>query len=1044
MKQKFLLLLLTILLLGGQALDAQTRRPIDAEHPMWLIHVDVWNKADPQKIIDLIPTDVKPYVVMNLSLSCSYDTARAVYKMPQNAVRTFRSWATVCQQNNMFFTCQYASGGHSHLMDNDDETLEYFFKTYPNFLGWNFAEQFWGFNEAGDPSSVSDVTRIALFARLVEMSHRYGGFLTVSFCGNIWSHHLNPVGMMKRNADLLAACQQYPEAILWLYKYTTSSCFYNNESVTFAPFFSGLAKNYGVRYDNCGYNGALESLLGKDHGKKYPVAAGIGTVMEQTCVNGGAVWDGPELIWTEDFQNLANSTVNGYSRRNWGTYKGFDNAWIDMFRKIIDGTLYIPTREEVVNKTKIVAINNVSSGSDEEKYAAWGDLYDGLYKVDDPFNKGDGQWMNNYAYLKGTGRYGTIPVTAWLDSLAKTVPTKVLKSSRTSTWANQTAKVNAFKNAYPEVSTGDMYVNRYRNQLITYTPYTYLNKKKNSTAKIPLQYNTCDSLYLDWGLFSSGAIREYSDSIVFYLNNHRNDTLTAKVDEITIVGATTEPTFIYKKRQACVAQITPSWDAETHRFVLQVKHNGPIDVKIMASGAATDRLTDALPIVALTAPAQPGDYYGPITIEAEDMDFKNVASNVTSPYDWYKNTFGHAGNGFVDMGSNKQGALTHQFKCKQAGNYYFSIRYTSPNMSGNIEVTVNGSKKTVQLEKTALNEWRYTSDLFSLKSGKNGVTIVNTGGVTCYIDNYTMRPSDMALPRYAVNIHQQEHGTVTVNADSLTEGEKVILTVETEPGYTLTGWNIIHPNVNSNKGFEVGEDNTFMMIDDNVTLEPVYKDNSIVYTLDFDAMTSGNIPNGWVCTQENSEEHSFPNSYGSGARTMSGFTGYQGKALYWREVSAEYGKQEGYKLYLEPGKYTLSFAMAAWKSTPAFRANITTPTGTKLATSANISATPNANGSTSANLSGTSVKTLDFSITKAANYLISFTNCDAVSGLDEFLLVACSLKRIPDPNGLEELESESCDCDIEIYNLSGQRTRQYQEGFNIMRDNDGKMRKIVR
>ena len=27
--------------------------------------------------------------------------------------------------------------------------------------------------------------------------------------------------------------------------------------------------------------------------------------MEQTCVNGGAVWDGPELIWTEDFQNLS-------------------------------------------------------------------------------------------------------------------------------------------------------------------------------------------------------------------------------------------------------------------------------------------------------------------------------------------------------------------------------------------------------------------------------------------------------------------------------------------------------------------------------------------------------------------------------------------------------------------------------------------------------------------------------------------------------------------------------------------------------------------
>ena len=45
---------------------AQTRRPIDAQHPLWMIHVDVWNAADPQKIIDLIPEDIRPFVCMNL------------------------------------------------------------------------------------------------------------------------------------------------------------------------------------------------------------------------------------------------------------------------------------------------------------------------------------------------------------------------------------------------------------------------------------------------------------------------------------------------------------------------------------------------------------------------------------------------------------------------------------------------------------------------------------------------------------------------------------------------------------------------------------------------------------------------------------------------------------------------------------------------------------------------------------------------------------------------------------------------------------------
>ena len=355
-------LILTILILQSTAASAQQRRPIDAQHPLWLIHIDVWNTADPQKIINLIPEDIRPYVCMNLSLSCQYDKEKNRYKMPQQAVRTYKSWGTVCQQNGLWFTCQPASGGHTHIQDSDLETFEYFFRHFPNFLGWNYAEQFWGFDEqASDKSSSPQSNRWALFAKLVEMSHNYGGFLTVSFCGNIWSHPLNPIGEMKRNSNFLKACRKYPESMLWLYKYTTSSCFYNNESVTFGPFISGLASNYGVRYDNCGWNGAIDDLLGKNHGKKYPIAAGIGTVMEQTAVNGGAVWDGPELIWTEDFRETDRTTVDGYTRRNWTTFEGFRGAWIDMFRKIIDGTLYIPTREEVINKTKIVVIQNVSS-----------------------------------------------------------------------------------------------------------------------------------------------------------------------------------------------------------------------------------------------------------------------------------------------------------------------------------------------------------------------------------------------------------------------------------------------------------------------------------------------------------------------------------------------------------------------------------------------------------------------------------------------------------------------------------------------------------
>ena len=106
--KKFFLLLMLVSTTVFQTMTAQQRRPIDSQHPLWLIHVDVWNSADPQKIIDLIPADVKPYVCMNLSLSCQYDKDRDMYRMPRCAVRTYKSWASVCQQNGMWFTCQPA------------------------------------------------------------------------------------------------------------------------------------------------------------------------------------------------------------------------------------------------------------------------------------------------------------------------------------------------------------------------------------------------------------------------------------------------------------------------------------------------------------------------------------------------------------------------------------------------------------------------------------------------------------------------------------------------------------------------------------------------------------------------------------------------------------------------------------------------------------------------------------------------------------------------------------------------------------------------
>ena len=88
---KTTLVLLLALFVHAASVQAQSRRPIDPQHPLWLIHIDVWNNANPQSIIDLIPDDVKPFVCFNLSLSCQYDKDLKIYKMQTSSVGTMPS-----------------------------------------------------------------------------------------------------------------------------------------------------------------------------------------------------------------------------------------------------------------------------------------------------------------------------------------------------------------------------------------------------------------------------------------------------------------------------------------------------------------------------------------------------------------------------------------------------------------------------------------------------------------------------------------------------------------------------------------------------------------------------------------------------------------------------------------------------------------------------------------------------------------------------------------------------------------------------------------
>ena len=72
-------------------------------------------------------------------------------------------------------------------------------------------------------------------------------------------------------------------------------------------------------------------------------------------------------------------TPDGYTRRNWGWLPHFVNINIDEFRKILDGTVRILSREEVVDRTKICLQNDLSRGTFDD-YLTPATLFDGLYR----------------------------------------------------------------------------------------------------------------------------------------------------------------------------------------------------------------------------------------------------------------------------------------------------------------------------------------------------------------------------------------------------------------------------------------------------------------------------------------------------------------------------------------------------------------------------------------------------------------------------------------------------------------------------------------
>lgn len=735
------------------------RRPCGPENPMLIVHIDTWNVADPAKIIALIPEDIRPYCVFNISLSINWSNDKKEWLMVQNGYECAKSWLKTCADEGVWCMVQPASGGQCHLpdydssgnivnfpnknefvahADDDYENTIYaeFFHDYPNFIGFNYSEQFWGFETESFP--VTPVQRYQHFAKLLQLCNKYGGYLNINWCANYWSAPLNPVAMLKRCPEWKSACEKYSANLQLEEKYTQSSFIQDVESEVLGAYLSGYCGNFGVRYDETGWTDSNYSGSGQASKDQYRQTTGLPIHLERMAFNGATIIDGPELVWADDFGETwgGKKDSEGYTCRDWFIRDQYANPTLDFFRKVIDGTIRIPTRQEVIDRTKVVVIQDVNSGSDHDKYSTYPSLFEGLYRMSN-----DGNLDKNRNLYKSTGRYPTIPtVYALRDDIAKSFKVQIKQSEITSRWADIAAKQDEFNQLFPSDYYGNCYAGRYEN---TWLAYNNNKDGSNCGAVLSLKYNTCKDLDVNLNEYGNALIKEYSDHIDIYANNFDNKAQTTlKTDTFKISGCSAKPSYTAKDTgvNQTNSQITENYENGT--YTLTVKHNGPVSISVKCSGSQTGRST-SYNTSKVSAPAAPPFYSGIRQYEGELFDTKNVEGNVTNACG--SGVTGIQGQGFLKFGKNANAAVKDTVRTNKAGDFTFKLRYSSTSDISNVDLYVNGSKvETIRLSNTnGYSNWNTYETKITLKQGDNKIELKANAALpsSLYLDNFTVEGS---------------------------------------------------------------------------------------------------------------------------------------------------------------------------------------------------------------------------------------------------------------------------------------------------------------
>ncbi|CAH1192967.1 hypothetical protein PAECIP111891_00468 [Paenibacillus allorhizoplanae] len=707
---------------SNQSQAATMRQVVDNTHPLYLIGYYYTDVGTVTQAWNSVPNNLKPYSAVVLIAEHHIDNTDLV-----------KNWITArlneCQANGITCMVQAMNGETRESMAIPISWFETLMQTYSKLIGFNAAELYNSTGWFGE----ADGNHSQYVADLINMVSKYGGYFAWTDT-NIFTTNGTVLDWIQNNSNLITAMRNHKDNFIFMYK----ESFTDNatDGLGLGLFLAGLAGNWGVSPD--WWHWQLD---------------GSGKVFGPASTNDPwkQIFSMPETMYGMDLVRTASEGAtcfkfegSWYSTSNNGrTTPAFDHLVVPLLNKLVDGSIHIPTRQEVLNKNKFAYIGK----------SAWSVPY-----------------MSDYAdlYMK-TGRYGIIPLLP-----TNVNATELANFENTSTTPKDEAY---FQNLYPE-ETYSTNTFASRNGSTWYWMNSSENTDIYQSSKLIPKTNPSTYFYIGSNPHTYAVITEKTDKFKVHLNNYRvnkdsiydgtawdqdainqyiYNTYSVNPNDDTLRTTRIRVNGKYNGQKPVLTitgdngfTYTDQWNAATSEYTVTINHNGPVDLEIAANQAGSGQINP------------------PMVIEAENGVLNGNAA--------VRSLSAASGGKYVgDLGGNASNYVALNTFVDNPGMYKMDISSITGE-SRSFKVSVNGRvAQQVTVNGTSWSQLAPVVSLYvNLDAGNNTIKFYNDTAWAPDLDKVLLTSSSSA----PVTSVEGESGTVSgsavVNNSSFSSGGKVV------------------------------------------------------------------------------------------------------------------------------------------------------------------------------------------------------------------------------------------------------------------------------